>query len=206
VFEVHIDVLQQWSEEPSGQVADQLSRVSTEVLAAALESLEASDMDAFDVIMDSNCNVETGNWTYTAVQPCRVADTRFATGSSPISTGGTREFFVWGSGLTTQNGGVDANNPDVCPAPDGEPRAVHFNVTAVPSSGAGNLNVYAAGTTRPNTAFVNFPPGPGVAVGNNGTIKTRCEIGASEIEIFAATETHVVIDVMGYYYDLPVAE
>lgn len=111
-----------------------------------------------------------------------------------MSSGSTREFFVYGPGASmTPQGGNSAG----CASPVGEPRAVMINVTAVPSTTGGYLKAYPANVSAPNTSLVNFEAGQVVA--NAGIIKTYHSLGPKELEIFAYKSSHVVIDVMGYF-------
>lgn len=133
--------------------------------------------------------------TFAAVDPCRAVDTRLASGNlGPIPAGGTRKFYVWGSDVQMQNGGV----PTDCPAPGGEPLGVHLNVTVVPAGKQGNLRVYPANIPTPNSALVNYKPGVNIA--NAASVKTFASFGPEEIEVFSSQEVHIIIDVLGYYY------
>ncbi len=73
-------------------------------------------------------------------------------------------------------------------------KAVAINLVAVAPTGAGHLTAYAAGTPRPDTSTLNYATGQTIA---NGTI---VKVGTGgEICVFALTETHVIIDVSGYF-------
>jgi M6 family metalloprotease-like protein len=131
---------------------------------------------------------------FTPVTPCRIVDTRLAGGAIP--PGGIRSYNVWGA-VAIQGG-----NPAGCPSPQGEPRAVHINVTAVPSSGNGYLTAYPFGSTAPLASLVNYMGG-GQPFANSGTVKT-CFSCARDISVKSgAGTTHVVIDVTGYYFAKP---
>lgn len=133
------------------------------------------------------------DYVYTAVTPCRIADTR-ATGI--VSDNSTRDFFVYGDGVTIGNQG---GNSLGCDSPRGEPRAVHINATVV-ASGSGFLAAYPASLSQvPNVSLLNFTPGTIVA--NAGIIQTQFDIGLPELRVFARGDTHVIIDVLGYFHD-----
>jgi hypothetical protein len=132
--------------------------------------------------------------TYAPVTPCRIVDTRLAGGVIPLS--GIRSYNVWGA-VATQGG-----NPAGCPSPKGEPRAVHINVTAVPSSGNGHITAYPYGSTAPLAILVSYKAG-GPPIANSGTAKT-CFNCDKDINIKSNFGTvHAVIDVLGYYYPRP---
>jgi len=133
------------------------------------------------------------DYVYTAVTPCRIADTR-ATGI--VSSGSTRDFYVYGDGGTIGNQG---GNSLGCGSPRGEPRAVHINATVV-ASDSGFLTVYPASLSQvPNVSLLNFTAGTVVA--NAGIIQTQFAVGPRELRVFARGDTHVIIDVLGYFHD-----
>jgi hypothetical protein len=134
------------------------------------------------------------DYLYTPVAPCRIFDTRNVGGA--IAAGTSREFYVYGPGLNTLQGGA-AN----CPAPKGEPRGVHLNVTVVPVGAQGNVRVYPANASTPNASAVNFKLGTNIA--NALTVQSYYSLGPREIEVYAgAGAAHVLADVLGYYYDV----
>lgn len=147
------------------------------------------------------------DWVYTAVNPCRLADTRVATkwAMTPIAGGTARIFKVRGD-VESQNGGLPAGNAETCPSPKGEPRAVHINITATGASQPGNLQVApAAAGALVGSAWMSFVPGQNIS--NAGTVKNNFVANPAnedDIQIFASRTTDVVIDVLGYYYDTPV--
>jgi hypothetical protein len=138
------------------------------------------------------------DYVYSPVDPCRIVDTRVSTvDPGPMLADTWRRFKVYGV-VQGQNGG--APNPPTCPAPKGEPRAVHINVTALGGDQAGHLRVYPVGIATPNASWVNFMPYENIA--NAGTVKTLSSAALREIEVYASKTAGVVIDVLGYYYDV----
>jgi len=137
---------------------------------------------------------------FTAVRPCRIVDTREP---GPVSgvfdPGETRDFFVFGTTAISTQGG----NPAGCPSPDGEPSAVHINVTAVPQSGGGNFAVFPADVAPPDASLVNYKAGV-QNIANAATIKTFVQVSSEEISVINRFGfAHLVIDVLGYYYPMP---
>ena len=127
--------------------------------------------------------------------PCRIADTRKAWGA--LSPGGSHNYYVWRIHPKFQGG-----NPAGCPSPRGEPRAVHINITAVPVVGNGHLKAYPYKSAAPTASIVNYRSGA-QNVANSGTVKT-CYYCNQDITIKSGGgTTHVVIDVLGYYYSKP---
>ena len=133
------------------------------------------------------------DFVYTPVKPCRIIDTREAGGKIP--SGDSRSFYVYGS-VAAQGG-----NSAGCPAPRGEPRAVHMNIVAVNSVASGWLTVWPTGTGMPLAGILNYYPGRTDPVSNAFTVQTGFGMGR-DINVYAHRTTHVVADVMGYYYDV----
>ena len=133
--------------------------------------------------------------SYAPVTPCRIVDTRLAVGAIP--PGGIRSYYV------RRDVAPQGGNPAGCPSPgDKEPFSVHINVTAVPVSGSGNIVAYPYGFVAPNASMVNYKTGA-QNIANGGTIKTCFSCGKDiNIQSNYGT-THVVIDVLGYYFDNP---
>jgi hypothetical protein len=137
------------------------------------------------------------DFVYTPVNPCRIIDTRKAGGK--ISTNTFRNFWTHGDGpnMMSPQGG----NPAGCPSPRGEPRAVHMNIVAVNSNAPGWLTVWPKGTARPLAGVLNYHPTDKTdPISNAFTVKTGWHVN-HEISVYAKSTTHVVADVMGYYYE-----
>jgi subtilisin family serine protease len=135
--------------------------------------------------------------TFTPVTPCRIVDTRIAGGVIP--PGGLRSYDVYGDGATI---GSQGGNPAGCFSPQGEPRAVHLNVASVPVAGQGNLRLFPFNTPTPNASVVNYRTSA-QNISNAVTVKMcfQCTKDVN-VQSFAGT-THVVIDVLGYYFEKP---
>ena len=131
---------------------------------------------------------------YTPVTPCRIVDTRNAGGAIP--PGGLRSYNV--RGAVVSQGGISAG----CPSPGGEPRAVHLSVTAVPVAGQGHLRMFPFNTPTPLASILNYSTGAG-NMANAVSVET-CYLCTKDVNVqsFGGT-THVVIDVMGYYFEIP---
>ena len=140
------------------------------------------------------------DYVYTPVKPCRITDTRKAGGKIPSNS--SRNFYVHGAGtLLTPQGGNPAGCIAPRPEPGDEPRAAHINIVAVDSTGRGYLTVWPKGTTRPLSSVINYEPGKNDPISNAFTVKTGWHVN-HEISIYASKETHVVADVLGYYYEV----
>ena len=124
---------------------------------------------------------------FTPVTPCRIVDTRL-TGAGRILANTSRGFYSHGANLVGQGGG-NCNNPSFDPA------GIAINVT-VTNHANGFVTVYPFGVTRPLASTVNFKTG--VDLANSTVVKTA--IGAGfDFNVFANSDTHVVIDLLGYF-------
>ena len=138
---------------------------------------------------------------FTPVEPCRIFDSRKTCPSCGVfNPGNSREFYVYGTTDIANQGGNAAG----CSSPQGEPAAVHLNVTAVPQSGIGWFVVFPANVAAPLASLVNYD-GAVQNIANAATIKCYFQAGAQEIEVRNGGNgiSHLVIDVMGYYYAAP---
>jgi hypothetical protein len=78
---------------------------------------------------------------------------------------------------------------------------VHINVVAVPVSAQGNFRFYPANIGPPTASLLNYKAGV-QNIANAGSFKTFFSFFSREIEIQNRVGTaHLVIDVMGYYYE-----
>jgi hypothetical protein len=133
---------------------------------------------------------------YTPVTPCRIIDTRSATGgfAGRIIAGALngKQFSVSLTNYAAQGGNAGTCNIPIAPA------AVAINVTSTDQSGNGNLKVIQTGGGTPNTSFLNFVAG--VSTANAGVVRSAGIVGGDNIFIFSAVaDTHVVVDIMGYF-------
>ena len=129
------------------------------------------------------------------VAPCRIFDTRNTGG--PIAAGTSEDFYVYGDAATMF---AQGGNPAGCPAPQGEPIAVHLNITVVPL-GDGHIRVYPKDSPLPNASTVNYTNGVNIA--NAVTLKTKFDTADpadADISVYSANNANVLADVEGYYY------
>jgi hypothetical protein len=134
---------------------------------------------------------------YTPVTPCRVLDTRFASGSlhGPIAGGSSISFQVNDSfGAIPSQGG----NPAGCPLMpiSGEPSAVAVTLTAVPSA-TGDLRAFAFSGPVPVASVLNYTPGIAIA---NTTIVPACQGCGPDLTVQVDVgATQIIADVVGYF-------
>jgi hypothetical protein len=129
---------------------------------------------------------------FTAVQPCRIYDTRAGSGvqgqgTGPIGAGQTRNIDVThgaapACGISPQAG------------------AVVMNFIAVAPAGPGHLVAWPFGTTVPTASVLNYSNVPGLNIAN-GVVQPICSPGCThDLNVVpGVSATHVVIDVLGYF-------
>ena len=117
------------------------------------------------------------------VTPCRVADTRQASGpfGGPSITGGTSRSFAIPS--------------SACGIPS-TAQAYSLNVAVVPPGPLGYLTVWPTGQTQPAVSILNSLDG---RTKSNAAIVGAGLSGA--VSVFASNTTDVVIDITGYFVD-----
>ncbi len=133
----------------------------------------------------------TGPYHYYSLTPCRIFDTRVASGDTAgapiLSDQVVRTFIVQGK----------------CGVPVGA-KAVSVNLTAVGPTGAGFITLYPTGITRPVVSSLNFNTGE-PAVGNGALVPIADQsTHAQDLSVFArvtagAGTVHAVLDVTGYF-------
>ena len=133
-----------------------------------------------------------GNLVYTAVVPCRIADTRLEGGR--LLAGAARDFDVAGT-LSGQGGAPN------CLVPFGPATAAVLNFVAVSPLAAGNMRAWAFGGGAPSASIINYTAGVNIA---NAVVVPLCDpAGATcdkDLTVRADVgDTHLVVDVLGYF-------
>lgn len=129
---------------------------------------------------------------FTPITPCRIVDTRNAGGA--LAANATRSFNVTNVANYTSQGGVATNCGGAGAA--GTFASALLNVTAV-STTAGYLTIFPAGTARPLAAALNF--GANDVQGNSSVFRLDQSGGANDLSIFSTGQTHLIIDILGYF-------
>lgn len=141
--------------------------------------------DTTDVILDIDGyfvpNTASAGLAFYPVTPCRLVDTRLATGplgGPSMPAGGTRSFPLLSS---------------TCNIPSSA-QAYSLNFTAVPSGPLGYLTVWSTGQAQPLVSTLNAPTGTVTA---NAAIVPAGSGGA--ISLYVTNNTNMVIDIDGYF-------
>lgn len=130
---------------------------------------------------------------FTAVEPCRLLDTRVPSlRSGRLPAQGQRDFLVYDADLALEQGGAEGG----CDLPD-TVRAVAINLTAVGASGRGFVTAWDYGSDRPGTATINLIPGEDV--NNQLSVAINTDVNQPDLMVYSFASTHLVADIVGYY-------
>jgi Kelch motif len=127
-----------------------------------------------------------GDPGFYTVSPCRVLDSRQATGpwaGQPLGAGQERALAVVGGAC-----GIPATA-----------KALAFNITATSATATGHLRVYPAGAARPGSSTLNFTTG--LTRANNGIVALGTEGDLSIYSGQSSGSVHVILDVSGYFVE-----
>ncbi len=122
----------------------------------------------------------TSGLQFVPVTPCRVADTRNATGQfggPELARGTTRDFDIPQS---------------ACHIPSSA-AAYSLNVTVVPSGGLGYLSIWPSGQAKPVVSTLN----------SDGRVKANAAIvpagSNGGVSVYVSDPSHVILDINGYF-------
>lgn len=161
------------------------TRWDNDVLNPAFASLKASDFEVVELGWKPSVATTTGALSFHTVSPCRVLDTRGASGAHggpPLPAGGQRVFVIHG------RCGIPATA-----------KAISANITVVNAPGIGHLTLFPGNASPPTSSTINFRPG--LTRANNAVLMLASSgTGALTVQNNATTgATHVLIDVNGYF-------
>jgi hypothetical protein len=138
----------------------------------------------------------TTDLVFTPVTPCRIIDTRTATGAyaGPIGPNLGKYYYVTGSSYTAQGG-----NATTCGIPSSpKPAAVALNIASTAQGGLGNLKIVPTGGGNPPAVLMNYQPG--VNLSNAAVVAVAQGAATEEAWIYSGNSTsQVIVDIMGYY-------
>jgi hypothetical protein len=138
---------------------------------------------------------------FTPVTPCRIVDTRFATGgwAGKVGPNSGNWYSVNLADYSAQGGFAGS-----CGIPTSfNPSGVVLNVTSTGQTGLGNLRVVDCGGGLPTVSLVNYTPGVNLANATATRSALSCGLGPggdNDIYIHSAVSaSDVVVDIMGYF-------
>jgi hypothetical protein len=154
---------------------------TTSYWARVSNSCGTADSAAATVTVTAN--VPSAATTFFLIPPCRIIDTRNASGPQggpAIPAGGTRNIPVAG----------------ICGIPSGTV-AISVNLSVIVPSSVGFMTLYAgpAGSARPLAATINY------RVGSTLDNNARARVGSDSINAYNGSNSavQIVIDVNGYF-------
>jgi hypothetical protein len=130
---------------------------------------------------------------YTPVTPCRIIDTRFASGvlAGRIGPNSGKQFQVNMGNYSSQGGYAGSCGIPINPA------AVAINVASTDQTGTGHIRVIVTGGGIPLAALLNYEAGTNIS---NAAVVRSLETGINDIFIYSGVSaSHVVVDIMGYF-------
>jgi hypothetical protein len=127
---------------------------------------------------------------FTPITPCRIVDTRFATGG-PVLAGSTRVFKAWAPTYAAQGG--SASNCGILQSND--VAALALNLLVIVPSGEGFIKAWPVGVAQPNASTLNYKTNDVLA--NSATLKVSQVSG--DWNLYSVSTTHFAADVVGYY-------
>jgi hypothetical protein len=136
----------------------------------------------FSFVLLSLAQSAHAQYSFYALNPCRVVDTRNANGvdGGPVLTAGQRSFTIRG----------------VCGVP-ATAKAVSLNVAITGASSNGYLTLWPSGQAQPNTATINFTTSDQAL--SNGAI-VGLSTNTQDLSVYAASNSvHLIVDVTGYF-------
>lgn len=129
---------------------------------------------------------------YTPIAPCRVVDTR-STAAGAIPAAGTRNFI----GINASNFASQGGSATNCGTLGVAATAIAVNITVVSPANQGFVTAYPYNTTRPLAATLVHAPGQ--LISNSAIVQIPNPLGSWDFTVYANAQTHVVVDVVGYF-------
>lgn len=130
---------------------------------------------------------------FVPITPCRIADTRLAGGQIAANT--VRGFDVTAVTDYSFQGGAASNCGGAGSV--GSFAAAAMNFTVVTPGAAGYITAFPFLASQPLAATVNYTGGD--IVGNYAVVKLDQGASANELSVYSFAQTHLVIDIVGYY-------
>jgi hypothetical protein len=139
----------------------------------------------------------SGDLVFTPVTPCRIIDTRSATGAfaGRIGPNTGKQFSVNLANYSAQGGFAGSCGLSTAFDVSG----VVINVTSTDQTGPGNLRVVECGGGVPNVSLVNYTPGVNLANAVAARSAIGCSLGGDIFIYSGVSASHVVVDILGYF-------
>ncbi len=136
-----------------------------------------------------------GDLVFTPLTPCRIIDTRLATGgfAGRIGPDAGKQFQVNLADFSAQGGFAGS-----CGIPTSlEVSAVAINITSTDQTGNGNLRVIQTGGGIPDVSLLNYQAGVNLA--NAAVVRSSTFVGDDIFVYSGVSATQVVVDLLGFF-------
>jgi hypothetical protein len=192
-----------------GALTAALRRASAERLLAASRAQSFDELEALlgargedpgmvrlepGQAIPSTLGSTAGDLVFTPLTPCRIIDTRLASGglAGRIGPNTGKQFQVNMADYSTQGGFAGTCGLGF------RVEAVAVNIVSTDQTGVGNLRVIQSGGGIPNAALLNYTPGVNLA--NGAVVRSSATSGLGDIYIYSGnSSSHVVVDIMGFF-------
>jgi len=185
----NLDTLRRAAEAPSFDAMNEAFVANTQSSSRAQNTLMSDSGQGSVKTLGEIAN----DLVFVPITPCRIADTRLAGGQIAANT--VRGFDVTAVTSYSFQGGA-ANNCGGAGSV-GSFAAAALNFTVVTPSTAGYITAFPFLGTQPVAATVNYAAGD--IVGNYAVVKLDQGASANELSVYSFAQTHLVIDIVGYY-------
>ncbi|MBK8285107.1 MAG: hypothetical protein IPK97_09595 [Ahniella sp.] len=130
---------------------------------------------------------------FVPLAPCRILDTRIAGGQIAANT--SRAIDVTAVGNYAFQGGDSTDCSGASAA--GSFAAALLTISVPGAASNGCLSAYAFNATQPVTHTLDFPLG--IPISTTVSVQLDQSALSNELSIYASAQTHVVIDIVGYF-------
>lgn len=189
-----IDTLRRAANSPTFELMNDAFLVDDQGNSAHTNLLNATNAGALEGRVVSRLLGEISNdLVFVPITPCRIADTRLAGGA--IAANSVRHFDVTAVSDYSFQGGNASNCNGAGAA--GSFAAAAFNLTVAAPFSNGYITAFPFLGTQPLASNLNYVAGQTVA--NFAIVKLDQGASANELSIYSFAQTHVIVDLVGYY-------
>jgi hypothetical protein len=150
-------------------------------------------------IVPAALGTNSDNLAFHPINPCRIVDTRFGTGTflGKRQPGTTTSYSSSLSNYSSQ-GGIGT----ACPGQISEAGALAYTVFVFDYTASGFVTVFPYTATLPNASTINYGLGTSDVVLANSSVVQQCYLCGPEFNVYVfagGSAVNVIVDVIGYY-------
>ncbi len=139
--------------------------------------------------------VGAGPYQYYPLTPCRIVDTRIATGIYAGKINGNTEKHFWSTENTAGQIAAQGGTSGGCGVP-ASVKALVLNITSTNQSQGGFLTAYPTGEPRPLSSILNYQTD---SIANSSIVPNCIGSCTAHFSIYSLRNSDVIIDVLGYF-------